>query len=85
MIYRVHYKYAGESEGFQYFRNKKEALADIKAYLISGKLENAKEDPFLDEENTEYEAYICAKIKTPKTKQEIISTLNIYGGHADNG
>lgn len=85
MIYRVHFKYAGESKGFQYFGNKKEALANIKAYLINGKLENAKEEPFLSETNTEYEAYICAKIKTPKTKERILWALNLYGGHEDNG
>jgi hypothetical protein len=84
MIYRVHYKYGGASEGFQYFGNKKEALASIKEYLKESKLDK-KEELFLSGTNTELESYIDEEIKTPKTKERILWALNRYGGHADNG
>jgi hypothetical protein len=85
MIYRVHFEYAGGSEGFQYFGNKKEALASIKDHLKHHEEQNKKADMFLSEQSTVANAYICAKIPTPKTKERILWALNFYGGHADNG
>ena len=70
MIYRVEYYCECESsEGVEYFPSLRKARKAMAKY----KKERDTHDPQLQ------------IAKTPKTKKEIISLLNNWGGHPDNG
>ena len=81
MIYKVHVIVDGESVGYSYFSNKKDALKHYKSY--NNRLVKADPDDCWTDD-TYYEASIQS-FKTPKTKQDVISLLNIHGGHNNNG
>ena len=81
MIYKVHVIANRESYGYSYFRTKKDALQFYKAH--NNRREKGDPNNCWDEDFY-YEAEL-ESFKTPRTTQEIISALNIHGGHEDNG
>lgn len=74
VIYKVHFHTHRESScGFNYFLKRKEA----KARLLQYKKDNGKD----------YNKHMCRieKIEFKMNVAEIISLLNVHGGHNDNG
>ena len=79
MIYKVAtYSQIENSTGLRYFSNKK----DAERYAKENTRDCSVED--WDTNGDQYWAEITP-MPTPKTKQEMISLLNIHGGHNDNG
>jgi hypothetical protein len=70
MIYRVHnYSHVNGSEGFFFFARKADAEAHARWY--SG--EDEENEPTIE------------KMPTPKSKEEVLTLLREWAGHAENG
>jgi hypothetical protein len=73
-LYRVAYfNNDGSSHGFGYFSNKRDAEAAGDGYgdMLADRGDSA--------------AYTVSQIEVASTKAGILSALNAYGAHADNG
>ena len=80
MIYRVCFECNQWPEhNYRFYGNQKDALQAIKEHK-SQTIKEEDIDPYDYEENPiYYNAEIDRRFKTPKTKEEILDALNIYG------
>lgn len=70
MIYRVHYySHTHGSQGFSFHSRRRDAEAHARRY--SG--EDEENEPTIE------------KMPTPKSKEEVLTLLREWAGHADNG
>jgi hypothetical protein len=82
MIYRVCFECNQHSTYYYFYGNQKDALQAIKEHesqtIKEEDIDPEDIDPY---ENTAiyYNAEIDRRFKTPKTKQEVIDALNMYG------
>ena len=77
MIYRVCFECSQHHPYYSFYGNKKDALQAIKKHE-SQTIRQEDIDPYEDTA-IYFNAEIDRRFKTPKTKQEVISALNIYG------
>jgi|TARA_R100000084_G_scaffold67411_2_gene29524 hypothetical protein len=76
MIYRVCFECNQWNAHYRFYGNQKDALQAIKEHESQTRRQEDI-DPY--EEPIYYNAEIDRRFKTPKTKQEVIDALNIYG------